>query len=73
MSETFNFESGHNEMIHDAQLDYYGKTLATCSSDKLIKLFHVNGNNITILLIYLVMMVQYGLYNGVILNIIKKC
>jgi len=24
---------------HDAQLDYYGKTLATCSSDRTIKLF----------------------------------
>lgn len=26
---------------HDAQLDYYGKRLATCSSDKTIKIFSV--------------------------------
>lgn len=28
-------------MIHDAQLDYYGKRLATCSSDRTIKIFDV--------------------------------
>jgi protein transport protein SEC13 len=28
-------------MIHDAQLDYYGKRLATCSSDKTIRIFNV--------------------------------
>ena len=26
---------------HDAQLDYYGKRIATCSSDKLIKIFNI--------------------------------
>lgn len=31
-------------MIHDAQLDYYGKRLATCSSDRTIRVFEVvNG------------------------------
>ncbi|KAG7531722.1 hypothetical protein FFLO_04164 [Filobasidium floriforme] len=31
-------------MIHDAQLDYYGKRLATCSSDRTIRIFDVvNG------------------------------
>lgn len=28
-------------MQHDAQLDYYGKRLATCSSDKTIRIFNV--------------------------------
>lgn len=28
------FETGHLDMVHDAQLDYYGKRLATCSSDR---------------------------------------
>ncbi len=27
-------ETGHDDMIHDAQMDYYGTRLATCSSDK---------------------------------------
>eukprot|EP00959_Pyramimonas_sp_CCMP1952_P078316 1637226-Pyramimonas_sp.AAC.1 len=31
-------------MIHDAQLDYYGKRLATCSSDRTIKIFNVAGD-----------------------------
>lgn len=30
-------------MIHDAVLDYYGKRLATASSDKTIKIFEVDG------------------------------
>lgn len=31
-------------MIHDAQLDYYGRRLATCSSDRTIKIFQVESN-----------------------------
>ena len=38
------FESGHQDMIHDAQLDYYGRRLATCSSDKTVKVFDVVGD-----------------------------
>lgn len=34
--------SDHSEMIHDAVLDYYGRRLATCSSDKTIKIFDVS-------------------------------
>eukprot|EP00009_Paramoeba_aestuarina_P009329 CAMPEP_0201522542 /NCGR_PEP_ID=MMETSP0161_2-20130828/18000_1 /ASSEMBLY_ACC=CAM_ASM_000251 /TAXON_ID=180227 /ORGANISM="Neoparamoeba aestuarina, Strain SoJaBio B1-5/56/2" /LENGTH=308 /DNA_ID=CAMNT_0047921417 /DNA_START=58 /DNA_END=984 /DNA_ORIENTATION=- len=34
--------TAHTDMIHDAQLDYYGKTLATCSSDRTIKIFDVS-------------------------------
>ncbi|ODV92279.1 hypothetical protein CANCADRAFT_864 [Tortispora caseinolytica NRRL Y-17796] len=35
----------HEDMVHDAVLDYYGKRLATCSSDRTIKIFAVDGNN----------------------------
>ena len=28
---------------HDAVLDYYGRRLATCSSDKMIKIFEIDG------------------------------
>jgi protein transport protein SEC13 len=38
---TTTLDSQHQDMIHDAQLDYYGKRLATCSSDKTIKIFDV--------------------------------
>lgn len=31
-------------MIHDAQPDYYGKRLATCSSDRTIKIFEISDN-----------------------------
>ncbi|KAI4116856.1 MAG: hypothetical protein LQ345_002798 [Seirophora villosa] len=37
--------SGHDDMIHDAVLDYYGRRLATCSSDKTIKIFEIEGEN----------------------------
>ncbi|MCJ1356331.1 MAG: GTPase-activating protein S13 [Icmadophila ericetorum] len=35
--------SGHDDMIHDAVLDYYGRRLATCLSDKTIKIFDIEG------------------------------
>jgi protein transport protein SEC13 len=38
-------ETGHEDMVHDAVLDYYGKRLATCSSDKTIKIFAIEGDS----------------------------
>jgi len=38
-------ETDHEAMIHDAQLDYYGRRLATASSDRTIKIFEVEGEN----------------------------
>ena len=35
-------ETGHQAMIHDAQLDFYSRRLATCSSDRTIKIFAVS-------------------------------
>lgn len=35
------FTSHHIALQHDAQLDYYGKRLATCSSDRTVKVFDV--------------------------------
>jgi len=37
--------TGHEDLIHDAQLDYYGLRLATCSSDRLVKVFDVISEN----------------------------
>ncbi|KAG5438840.1 hypothetical protein PCANB_002560 [Pneumocystis canis] len=37
-------ETQHEDIIHDAVLDYYGRRLATCSSDKSIKIFEIEGN-----------------------------
>uniref|UniRef100_A0A914W122 Protein SEC13 homolog n=1 Tax=Plectus sambesii TaxID=2011161 RepID=A0A914W122_9BILA len=37
-------DTAHREMIHDAQMNYYGTRLATCSSDRLIKIFDVKPN-----------------------------
>eukprot|EP01133_Synstelium_polycarpum_P014353 gene14353-16937_t len=38
-------DTSHEDMVHDAQFDYYGKYLATCSSDRVIKIFDVGGEN----------------------------
>lgn len=35
-------DTNHADMIHDSQFDYYAKKLATCSSDKSVKVFDVN-------------------------------
>lgn len=40
-SEPVSIDTQHNDMVHDAQLDYYGIKLATCSSDKTVKVFNV--------------------------------
>lgn len=42
-------ESGHSDVIHDVQMDYYGKRMATCSSDRTIKIFGVAGGQQTAL------------------------
>ncbi len=43
-----NIETQHEDMVHDAQLDFYGKRLATCSSDRTVKVFDiVNGTPTT--------------------------
>ena len=34
-----------NKLQHDAVLDYYGRRLATCSSDKTIKIFEIDGES----------------------------
>ena len=34
-------QTHHEDMIHDAQMDFYGKRLATCSSDRTVKVFDV--------------------------------
>ncbi|KAI8610921.1 WD40-repeat-containing domain protein [Chytriomyces sp. MP71] len=39
------FETHHEDIIHDAQLDYYGRRLATCSSDATVKIFEVDDTN----------------------------
>jgi len=41
------FETGHADMVHDVAWDYYGKRVATCSSDRMIKVFDVLGGQIT--------------------------
>lgn len=38
-------ESGHQDAVHDVQMDYYGKRLATCSSDRTIRIFAVTGDS----------------------------
>lgn len=37
-------ETGHEDTVHDVAMDYYGKRLATASSDYSIKIIGV-GNN----------------------------
>ena len=36
-------DTSHEDMIHDAQMDYYGLQLATCSSDRTVKVFEVKN------------------------------
>eukprot|EP00897_Mesotaenium_endlicherianum_P006748 jgi/Mesen1/6100/ME000031S05368 len=49
VSTTQTVETGHSDAVHDVQMDYYGKRMATCSSDRTIKLFAVIGDQQTLL------------------------
>lgn len=39
MSQTVTIETNHEDMIHDVQMDYYSRRFATCSSDRTIRIF----------------------------------
>lgn len=38
-------ETGHNDIVHDVTMDYYGKRVATASSDMTIKIVGVSNNS----------------------------
>ncbi|ELU11906.1 hypothetical protein CAPTEDRAFT_192936 [Capitella teleta] len=40
-------DTAHEDMIHDAQMDYYGTRLATCSSDRSVRIFDVRNGQQT--------------------------
>ena len=42
-SGSVSVDTQHEDIVHDAQLDYYGKRLATCSSDRTVRIFDVGG------------------------------
>ena len=44
-SALHSFDSQHDDMLHDAQFDFYTKRLATCSSDRQIKIWNVGPDN----------------------------
>lgn len=42
-------DTSNEDMTHDAQMDYYGTHLSTCSSDRSVKIFDVcNGEQILV-------------------------
>ena len=43
-SPLVSIDTQHDDMIHDSQFDYYSKRLATCSSDRTVKIFEVSGD-----------------------------
>lgn len=40
-------DTQHDDMVHDAQMDYYGCKLATSSSDRTVKIYDVAGDSYT--------------------------
>ncbi|KAI9026880.1 WD40-repeat-containing domain protein [Hyaloraphidium curvatum] len=43
-SNRIDVPTNHEDLVHDAQLDYYGKRLATCSSDRTVRIFDTAEN-----------------------------
>ncbi|KAF6040269.1 SEC13 [Bugula neritina] len=48
MSVMQTIDTAHDDMIHDAQMDYFGIKLATCSSDRAIRVFDVKQEQYTL-------------------------
>jgi protein transport protein SEC13 len=48
-SSEISVETQHDDMVHDAQLDYYGRKLATCSSDSTIKIFENTDDRLNLI------------------------
>lgn len=47
MAQTIaSFDAGHGDTVHDVQLDYYGRRLATASSDRCVKVFDIVGDQV---------------------------
>uniref|UniRef100_A0A915EPD4 Protein SEC13 homolog n=1 Tax=Ditylenchus dipsaci TaxID=166011 RepID=A0A915EPD4_9BILA len=44
VSLTSKVETGHRDIVHDAQMNFHGTRLATCSSDHLVKIFEIKSN-----------------------------
>ncbi|KAF4525558.1 hypothetical protein B566_EDAN015115 [Ephemera danica] len=42
-------DTGHEDMIHDAKMDYCGTRLATCSSDQSVKIYDVRNGTQTLI------------------------
>lgn len=40
-------DTAHRDVIHDAQMNYFGTKLATCSSDRLVKIFELKPSGQT--------------------------
>lgn len=43
--QSITVDTQHDDMVHDAQLDYYGTKLATSSSDRTVKIYDVAGES----------------------------
>jgi protein transport protein SEC13 len=41
-------DTGHEDMVHDAKMDYCGLRLATCSSDMSVKVYDVRNGSQTL-------------------------
>mmetsp|Transcript_12490 Transcript_12490/g.12115 ORF Transcript_12490/g.12115 Transcript_12490/m.12115 type:complete len:344 (-) Transcript_12490:203-1234(-) len=46
-NEPIIIDTQHDDMVHDAQMDYYGCKLATSSSDRTVKIYDVSGDSYT--------------------------
>nr|QBH74139.1 protein transport protein sec13 [Nicoletia phytophila] len=49
MSVVSTIDTGHEDIVHDAAMDFYGTRLATCSSDHSVKIFDIKNGSHTLI------------------------
>jgi len=49
VSVEVSIDTRHEDIIHDAQMDFYGRFLASCSSDSSVKIFEISHDSQTLI------------------------
>lgn len=62
MFVTKQIESEHKDLIHDVSFDFYGKRMASCSSDQSVKVRFLKINDLELIIVALMGLFLFMFY-----------